>query len=396
MEVLLRPVSSTFSLPMFPSHDRGYVKRNSISFTARRIPVSNLHRINRKWNVNQSFELSALPNNLQTFEKLPSNESIILENEFSPKNQEDQHVSLLKKLEAFYHFCRPYTIIAKNVGVLSVSLLPIQSISDLSPTFFLGVLKALVVGTLNMIYINGMNQLFDIEIDKVNKEFLPLASGELSTTDVAITSCFAIILSIGIGLMSKSPALLCAAVVSFLFGTAYSVNLPYLRWKRHPSLCIPGQAFWCALGLQIPYFIHTQKDLLGRPIFITKSLVFQAMMISLICIPQMMLKDISDTNGDRENGIETVSTQIGEERAFSVSVKILLAEYCAAMIVGATSSFWFGKLISVFGHLALALALWNRSQDTNPTNPSAAQSFYMFFFKVSKLRKLFEEIVKLE
>ncbi|XP_043713227.1 homogentisate geranylgeranyltransferase-like [Telopea speciosissima] len=197
MEALLTPAFSTFSLPMCPPLER--------------VPESNLHGIHRKWNVKQSHQLSALSN-----EKLP-NDNFILENELSPKH-EDHYVRLLQKLKAFYQFCRPYTIIANIVGISSVSLLPIESIADLTPTFFMGYLKVLVVSTLNLIYINGVNQLFDIEIDKVNKPYLPLASEEFSTRDAVAISLLATTLSIGLGLLFKSPPLLWSAVISCLGG----------------------------------------------------------------------------------------------------------------------------------------------------------------------------------
>ena len=42
------------------------------------------------------------------------------------------------------------------------------------------VLYALVPSLLINIYIVGLNQLHDVEIDRVNKPYLPLASGDLS------------------------------------------------------------------------------------------------------------------------------------------------------------------------------------------------------------------------
>ncbi|KAH8504134.1 hypothetical protein H0E87_011696, partial [Populus deltoides] len=51
-------------------------------------------------------------------------------------------------------------------GITSVSLLPVETISELSPTFFMGLLKALVPSVLMSIYVVGLNQLFDAEIDK--------------------------------------------------------------------------------------------------------------------------------------------------------------------------------------------------------------------------------------
>ncbi len=41
-------------------------------------------------------------------------------------------------------------------------------------------LQALVPALLMNICIVGLNQLYDVEIDRVNKPYLPLASGELS------------------------------------------------------------------------------------------------------------------------------------------------------------------------------------------------------------------------
>ena len=38
----------------------------------------------------------------------------------------------------------------------------------------------LIVSLLVNVYIVGLNQLYDVEIDKINKPYLPIASGELS------------------------------------------------------------------------------------------------------------------------------------------------------------------------------------------------------------------------
>ncbi|KAF8769554.1 hypothetical protein HU200_006421 [Digitaria exilis] len=75
------------------------------------------------------------------------------------------------------------------------------------------------------IYIVGLNQLFDIEIDKVNKPTLPLASGEYTpTTGVAIVSVFAA-MSFGLGWAVGSQPLFWALFISFVLGTAYSINV---------------------------------------------------------------------------------------------------------------------------------------------------------------------------
>ncbi|KAG5560972.1 hypothetical protein RHGRI_004107 [Rhododendron griersonianum] len=45
------------------------------------------------------------------------------------------------------------------------------------------------------LYAVGLNQLTDVEIDKVNKPYLPLASGEIST-ELGIAITFAYLLTV--------------------------------------------------------------------------------------------------------------------------------------------------------------------------------------------------------
>ncbi|XP_042486663.1 coumarin 8-geranyltransferase 1b, chloroplastic-like [Macadamia integrifolia] len=358
--------------------------------------VGYLHDIGRKCNVKQSSKLSALADNQGGhIEKLPNEKYALENNELSLKHGDDGgYASLLHKLETFYHFCRPYALMGMDIGILSISLLPIQSVADLSPRFFMGLLQALALGPLTHIYIVAVNQLYDVKIDEVNKQYLPLASGEFSTRDVHAICLIVTILSIGIVYVSKSPALLWGLVANYLFGTAYSAQLPFLRWKRHPLLAMSTMVLWCALGIQIPYFIHIQKYVLGRPNPITKSLIFQTIVLCTYGISGTILKDIPDTDGDRENGIDTLSIRFGRERAFAIGVNVLYAQFGLAMALGASSSLWFAKLISVLGHLALALVVWYRSRHTDPTNKSSAQSFYMFFWKLVCVEYLLLQFVR--
>uniref|UniRef100_A0A0E0ACT5 Uncharacterized protein n=1 Tax=Oryza glumipatula TaxID=40148 RepID=A0A0E0ACT5_9ORYZ len=71
----------------------------------------------------------------------------------------------------------------------TISLLAVENLSDVSPLFLTGLLEAVVAALFLNIYIVGLYQLFDIEIDKPT---LPLASVEYSpATGVALVSAFA-------------------------------------------------------------------------------------------------------------------------------------------------------------------------------------------------------------
>lgn len=79
-------------------------------------------------------------------------------------------------------------------------------------------------------------QLYDVEIDRINKPYLPLAAGDftLGTGQAIVAATGAA--SLAIGAAAASPPLLATLGGSLALGIAYSTDLPFLRWKRSPVL----------------------------------------------------------------------------------------------------------------------------------------------------------------
>ncbi|KAF9591848.1 hypothetical protein IFM89_008498 [Coptis chinensis] len=126
-------------------------------------------------------------------DKSRNHSTTIIEHETATELDHDQPESLLSsiiaKFELLRKFSRPYAILGTALGVASCSLIPLETISEISPRFFFGVLQAALPMMLIHLFTNGINQLFDVEMDKVNKPFLPIASGKMSMkTGVAIVA----------------------------------------------------------------------------------------------------------------------------------------------------------------------------------------------------------------
>ncbi|KAF3329654.1 homogentisate phytyltransferase [Carex littledalei] len=289
---------------------------------------------------------------------------------------------ILSSLNAFYRFSRPHTVIGTALSIVSVSLLALESSSDVSPLFFTGVLQALVAALFMNIYIVGLNQVFDIEIDKVNKPNLPLASGEYSlSTGVAIVSTF-VILSFGVGWLVGSWPLFWALLISFILGTAYSINMPFLRWKRFAvvaALCILAVR---AVIVQLAFFLHIKTFVFRRPASFSKPLIFATAFMTFFSVVIALFKDIPDIEGDRIFGIRSFSVRLGKNRVFWICVYLLEIAYTVAMLMGATSSSLWSKLITILGHAFLASILWNRARSLDLANKSDITSFYMFIWKL--------------
>ncbi|KAK1612961.1 hypothetical protein QYE76_036634 [Lolium multiflorum] len=287
-----------------------------------------------------------------------------------------------KKLLAFQQFCRPHTIYGTIIGITSVSLLPMKGLDDFTMTVLRGYLEALAAALCMNIYVVGLNQIFDIQIDKVNKPGLPLAAGEFSITTAVFLVLIFLIMSFSIGIHSGSAPLMCALIISFILGSAYSIEAPFLRWKRHAFLAASCILFVRAILVQLAFFAHMQHHVLMRPLAPTKSLVFATFFMCCFSAVIALFKDIPDIDGDRDFGIQSLSVKLGPHRVYQLCISILLTAYGAATLVGASSTNLFQKIITVSGHGLLAFTLWQRARHFEVENQAHVTSFYMFIWKL--------------
>ncbi|KAM7277469.1 hypothetical protein ACFE04_019335 [Oxalis oulophora] len=286
-------------------------------------------------------------------------------------------------LNTFYQFSRPHTIIGTVIGITSVSILPIGTNAQLlTPKFFIGLLKALVPSLLMNVYIVGLNQLYDVEIDKINKPYLPVASGEFSMGTGKAIVFTSLVLSLAMGILFQSPPLLTALYIGCLLGSAYSIDYPLLRWKRQPFLAASCILIVRSFVIQLAYFEHMQRYVLGMPFVITKPVIFAVAFMFFFSSVIALFKDIPDVDGDKDFGIQSFSVKLGQERVFWLCVVMLLMAYGASAIVGAFSSSLPCKLITILGHCTLASILWLRAQSIDLKSNASITSFYMFIWKL--------------
>jgi hypothetical protein len=128
-------------------------------------------------------------------------------------------------------------MLGSAVCIPALTLYAAPAGAALSLPLLQGVLYALPAALLMNVYITGLNQLLDIEIDRINKPDLPLASGELSPLAGSLLVAGALVLSLGLGWWHpwlSTNALRITLLGSALLGTLYSA--PPFRLKRFPLL----------------------------------------------------------------------------------------------------------------------------------------------------------------
>ncbi|KAF5185054.1 Homogentisate phytyltransferase 1 protein [Thalictrum thalictroides] len=231
------------------------------------------------------------------------------------------------------------------------------------------------------LYSVAINQLFDIELDKVNKPDLPLASGEMSIKTGATIAGFAFSMSIVMGLMIQSPPLMCAILIYFFATSAYSVNLPFLRWKKNAFLATIAIICMRGLGIPVGIFLHVQKYVLGKSICLTRSLTFATVFISIVMFVVGLLKDIPDLEGDKAHGMKNFAVLLGKERVFWYCTYLMIIAYGAAVVIGAKSTLMLSKLVTVLGYSTLALMVWLRAQSVDLSNDKSTSSYHFYVWK---------------
>lgn len=80
-------------------------------------------------------------------------------------------------MSALYKFTRPHTMMGTFLSVCSVSVLAMHG-QPWDLHCWTALCAALAAALLANVSIVGLNQCFDVELDRVNKPYLPLASGE--------------------------------------------------------------------------------------------------------------------------------------------------------------------------------------------------------------------------
>jgi homogentisate phytyltransferase/homogentisate geranylgeranyltransferase len=304
-------------------------------------------------------------------------------------------------LSSFWKFSRPHTIIGTSLSVLGLYLL--SSAFGTPPTGFapanllnLGLTWLACLG--GNIYIVGLNQLTDVEIDQINKPDLPLASGAftrpVAQRIVAVMGVIALSLAI-----LQGPFLLATVGLSLLIGTAYS--LPPARLKRFPfwaALCILGvRGAIVNLGLFLHYENFRQNFAAESVLASWAQRFRQFDLVNLSQVPPevwaltlfvlvftfaiAIFKDIPDLEGDRQYKITTFTIRLGSQAVFNLALAVLTVCYLGMILA---TVLWLKSVqpILLIGSqvVALSVLLW-RSRQVDLNQQSEIANYYQLIWK---------------
>jgi homogentisate phytyltransferase/homogentisate geranylgeranyltransferase len=269
-----------------------------------------------------------------------------------------------------WRFSRPHTLVGTFISATGLYLIAVAELpgSGLDHLFWV-----MVAGAGVNLAIVGVNQITDVEIDRINKPHLPLAAGELSREGawriVAVAALLPVVLALTQGALETA-----AVVGALVVGAAYS--LPPVRLKRFPvvaSLCISGVR---AIAVNLGMYGHFSLAF-GGTLAIPASVWALTLFVVPFSFAIAVLKDVPDREGDRRFRIATFTVRLGPRRAFRLGLGALVGAYAGMAVLGPLLVDDADGAVLTAGHaLGLALLLW-WARRADPADPVAFTGFYL-------------------
>jgi homogentisate phytyltransferase/homogentisate geranylgeranyltransferase len=244
---------------------------------------------------------------------------------------------------ALWRFSRPHTIVGTALSVFGIYAIADHELGGASAFHLVWTLVAALAVN---VFIVGVNQLTDVEIDRINKPQLPLASGELTENQGRAIVIAAGVLPVVLALTQGLTELAFVAA-ALAIGIAYSV--PPLRLKRYPALAAASISVVRAFAVNLGVYLHFSGGSVAPAIWA----------LTLFVLPFSfaiaVLKDVPDAEGDRRFAIRTFTVRLGGRTAFAMGMAALTAAYLAMAVIGFAGA---DRTVLTVTHLAALALLW--------------------------------------
>lgn len=289
-----------------------------------------------------------------------------------------------KASKIIYKFCRPHTIkgtiLASSMGVIRAL---IENPDKFSRRNLISLVPRAVIGLIALLcgnaYIVGINQIYDVQIDEINKPFLPIAA-KLMTKDFAwklIIGC--LLTGIGIVKTQFSSQIFGLYSIGIVLGTLYSV--PPIQLKRKAFFA--GSIIAFVRGFLLNFGVYyAVREALEIPFKWNPVVAFISSFMTCFATVIAITKDLPDVEGDKKYDIETFASKYGVGTVARLASALLTLAYVAAVavpFVPALGGPSFNRAPMVGGHAAfLVYFLWSFlkfDKDADST-PVSLKRFY--------------------
>ena len=254
-------------------------------------------------------------------------------------------------LITLWKFSRPHTIIGSVISIFTLYIIVCEK-QEIQCLSYL--ILALTIGISCNIFIVGINQIADVDIDKINKPDLPIPSGALSVPQAKNIVFIALCISLGLALYI-TPYLFGIIALAAAIGWAYSMPPLYLK-QHHVSAALAistvrGVLLNAGGFLVFNYLVNNSLEMPENVKILTLFIIAFSIVIS-------WFKDLSDIKGDAKYGIKTFAIQYSPKLALItgnlvVGLAYLFTIYLKWLDFSFTKTPSFETRVLLGGHIIL-------------------------------------------
>lgn len=273
-------------------------------------------------------------------------------------------------MKRYIALARPFTLLPPLLGIVSGAICAWGSVHNPDPSRALtsSVVWTIVLGSLCASFLNAannsLNQIYDLEIDRINKPKRPIVTGEVSIRGawtftwimyaLGLVPTWLVVVYPFTSWRAKFLAPMawheCIAIYLIAFVSTFVYSVPALgRTKAHPiganlTIAIPRGCLLKVAGwTMVAHFTTLEPWFIGS--------VFM-----LFLLGAASTKDFSDIEGDRAGGCRTLPIAFGVKRAAWMIAPFFVFPWLL-MPLGAATHILTGNamFLSILG---VALSLW--------------------------------------
>ena len=232
----------------------------------------------------------------------------------------------MNPLKILWQFSRPHTIIGSVCSITALYIIACRG-KDLPNHLGLYILTLIAALACN-VFIVGINQIADVEMDKINKPYLPLAAGTLTRKKALAIVYTALVICLVFALMA-SLFYFALIVTILLIGIAYS--LPPLYLKQHHLPAALAITLVRGLLVNVGIFLHFQ-NVINNNFYLPGYIWCLTFFIMAFSIAIAWFKDLPDTEGDEKFHIKTLAVLYSKQNALLGGTILVGAAYVSVIV----------------------------------------------------------------
>jgi homogentisate phytyltransferase / homogentisate geranylgeranyltransferase len=278
----------------------------------------------------------------------------------------------MQQLKAFWQFCRPHTIFGSLFSVTTLYILAcVGNVFLKESSLFITIIASLACN----IFIVGLNQIIDVDLDKINKPKLPLAAGTMQMQTAKTIILVALFISIVFGFWGSYYLGMLILIINSI---GYLYSAPPVQLKRHHLPAAISITLVRGLLVNLGMFIHFRYVLYAQtikeplPTFLLPLTLF----IIAFSVAIAWFKDLPDTEGDKQFHFKTLSVLYSKNVALiGGSIMVVLAYlFCIGW------SYVNAQLLLCISHIVLLLLFVINLLSLKLDHAKSIKNFYLRFW----------------